>query len=70
VRTGAAKNLATKKLGRSAREEGSHRPVPVDFLAGTDSGGAAIEASEREAQTDPRRHKVILRLIYNIVSDV
>jgi hypothetical protein len=28
------------------------------------------EASEREAQTDPCRQKVILRLVYNIVSDV
>jgi hypothetical protein len=30
--------------------------------------GAA--ASEREAQTEPRRQKVILRLIDNIVPDV
>jgi len=32
--------------------------------------GKVEKRSEREAQTDPRRQKVILRLIYNIVSDV
>ena len=42
MRTGAAKNLATKKLGRSAREKARTDGFPVDFLAGKDSGGAAI----------------------------
>jgi hypothetical protein len=64
------------------REESSHRSVPIAFCLKKIYVwllffelvrlhlGKVEKRSEREAQTDPRRQKVILRLIYNIVSDV
>jgi hypothetical protein len=78
IRTWRPKNLADRRE-KEARTDRS----PIGFLAEKDLRVAAIwfelvrlhfgkvgEASEREAQTEPRRHKVVLRLIYKIIPEV